>query len=369
METIALPARSWRVRCYYRPLILAGAAILLLSLFWFATRYPQLLEKAQAVGEGLPSMAWSSEVVHASETDPLWRRILFGAVNWLDNMKVGMSFGVLLGALLHTALRHYPLKIGNNLTLNSLKGALVGAPMGVCANCAVPTACGVTRGHGRVEVALGFLFSSPSFNPVVATMTFTALPLGMAVTKYVVLLAVILLLVPRLVDWLERRRSLQTLTNFETFEDDAFCAVPGPPQDCEEPFGKALAELAKEFGGNVWMLAKPTLAIMVIAAVASSAVLVLLPWQAILAQPTPSSMALVSLGSVFMPVPIALDVMFAAQLHQQGIASGYVMLFLMTLGTYSVIPTIYLWREVSKPLAAILFVFFAGLGWVSGLVF
>ena len=35
------------------------------------------------------------------------------------------------------------------------KGALVGVPGGVCANCAVPVACGVTRGHGRVEVALG----------------------------------------------------------------------------------------------------------------------------------------------------------------------------------------------------------------------
>jgi hypothetical protein len=35
-----------------------------------------------------------------------------------------------------------------------LKSALVGVPIAVCANCAVPTACGVTRGHGRVEVAL-----------------------------------------------------------------------------------------------------------------------------------------------------------------------------------------------------------------------
>ena len=66
---------------------------------------------------------------------------------------------------------------------------------------------------------------------------------------------------------------------------------------------------------------------------------------------TPLRLALVSLISVFMPVPIALDVMFAAQLQQQGVPAGYVMLFAMTLGTYSIIPSIYLWREVSKPLA------------------
>lgn len=43
-----------------------------------------------------------------------------------------------------------------------------------------------------------------------------------------------------------------------------------------------------------------------------------------------------------MPVPIALDVMFAALLFRQGVAPLYVMLFAMTLGTYSIIPSIYL---------------------------
>jgi hypothetical protein len=45
------------------------------------------------------------------------------------------------------------------------------------------------------------------------------------------------------------------------------------------------------------------------------------------------------------------------------------MLFAMTLGTYSIIPSIYLWREVSKRLAVILFLFFLAVGWIMGLVF
>jgi hypothetical protein len=45
------------------------------------------------------------------------------------------------------------------------------------------------------------------------------------------------------------------------------------------------------------------------------------------------------------------------------------MLFAMTLGTYSIIPSVYLWREISKPLAVLLFVFFVSLGWIVGLVF
>ena len=82
-----------------------------------------------------------------------------------------------------------------------------------------------------------------------------------------------------------------------------------------------------------------------------------------------SSMPAIRPSSVFMPVPIALDVMFAAQLQQQGVPAGYVMMFAMTLGTYSIIPSIYLWREVSKPLAVSLFAFFLVLGWVLALVF
>jgi hypothetical protein len=45
------------------------------------------------------------------------------------------------------------------------------------------------------------------------------------------------------------------------------------------------------------------------------------------------------------------------------------MLFAMTLGTYSIIPSIYLWREVSKRLAVLLFAFFMALGWIMGMVF
>jgi uncharacterized membrane protein YraQ (UPF0718 family) len=364
MTTLSLRHPLSRIRCYYRPMILAAAALTILCVFWFASRYPQLLEKKAGLGEALPTMAWSHEVLVAASDAPLWQRIVYGAVNWLDSMKVGMTFGVLFGALLHTYLRYYPLRIGQNLYVNSLKGALVGAPAGVCANCSVPMACGVTRGHGRVEVALGFLFSSPNFNPVVVAMTFAALPLAMSITKYALLLVVIVALVPALISWLERRHSVKPFT----VGDGESCAVQ-LKADCTEAFWSVLRETARNYGRNVWMLVKPTITLMLLASVLSSALLTLIPWQSLLSEVTPLRVAFVSLVSTFMPVPIARDVMFAAQLQQQGIAAGYVMLFAMTLGTYSIIPSIYLWREVSKPLAVTLFVFFMAVGIVMGLLF
>jgi len=127
--------------------------------------------------------------------------------------------------------------------------------------------------------------------------------------------------------------------------------------------------MARDYGANVWMLVKPTITLMLLGSVVSAALLTFIPWQALLSEVTTLRLALVSLVSTFMPVPIALDVMFAAQLHQQGIAAGYVMLFAMTLGTYSIIPSVYLWREVSRPLAVLLFAFFMAVGLVCGLAF
>lgn len=356
-----------RVRCHWRPIIMVGVTAVLLGTFWFASRYPQLFSKAEHVGEALPSMAYSSQLMTVAADAPVWLRILAATVNWLDRMKIGMTFGILFGAMLHTILRYYPLKIGKNLYLNSLKGALVGVPGGVCANCAVPVACGVTRGNGRVEVALGFLFSSPNFNPVVVMMTFMALPLAMGITKYAILLLVILVVVPSLIRWLERDKPLPV---FSAIDEAATCAIKlPPPEDCQEPFLRVFSELARDYGKHVWMLLKPTITLMLLASVVSATLLVLIPWDSLLSELTPLRMAFASLVSTFMPVPIALDVMFAAQLQQQGVPAGYVMMFAMTLGVYSIIPSIYLWREVSKPLAVSLFVFFLVVGWVLGLVF
>jgi uncharacterized membrane protein YraQ (UPF0718 family) len=138
---------------------------------------------------------------------------------------------------------------------------------------------------------------------------------------------------------------------------------------CTEPLWQVFRELARDYGKNVWMLVKPTVTLMLLASVVSSALLAAIPWQSLLSEVTPLRVAFVSLVSTLMPVPMALDVMFAAQLREQGVAAGYVMLFAMTLGTYSIIPGVYLWREVSKPLAVSLFTFFMAVGLVVGLLF
>jgi uncharacterized membrane protein YraQ (UPF0718 family) len=348
---------------FYRFAIIVISVILLLLTFWLASRYPSLISKYEHLGSLLPSMAYGKEIFKVTADLPIWQQILYTTLNWLDGMKIGMSFGVVFGALIHTYLRYFPIKLGNNSFLNSLKGAVVGMPMGVCANCSVPVACGLTRGKGRVEVALGFLFSSPNFNPVVLTMSFLAFPLAMVLTKYFLLLAIILLVVPLLIKYFEKNEPMQ-VSEVETKIDA--CEIP---LKNNQTFGEMLKDLVIEFGKNLWLLIKPTATIMVLSAVLASIMLVLIPWNEILANTNPLMKLLVTVLATFMPVPIALDVMFAKQLLDKGIDSGYAMLFAMNLGTYSIIPSIYLWREVSRKLAVSLFGFFIVIGWLVSLVF
>ena len=363
-----LPAlRKTNVRYHWRPVILTLWAVILLSVFWFGSRYPALFSKAAHVGQALPSMTYSHEFMRLGASASFWKRILSSTISWLDGMKIGMTFGVLFGAFLQTVLLYYPLKIGRNLYLNSVKGALIGIPAGVCANCSVPVACGITRGKGRVEVALGFLFSSPNFNFVVIIMTFAALPFGMALAKYAILLLLIVLGVPLIIRWLERKKSFAAFASGTERESCAVTPFPRPAGD--EHFLTVLRETGKVYGKHVWKLVKLTVVLMLLGSVLSAVVFVLVPWNSLLSSVTPLRMAAASLISVFMPVPIALDVMFAAQLQHQGIPAGYVMMFLTTLGAYSIIPTGYLWREVSRPLAISLFALFVVIGWVVGMLF
>ena len=52
------------------------------------------------MGQVLPSMTYSHEVLAVAAEAPAWQWIPVGCVNWLDGMKIGMTFGVLFGALL-----------------------------------------------------------------------------------------------------------------------------------------------------------------------------------------------------------------------------------------------------------------------------
>src|SRR5258708_19281760 len=66
---------------------------------------------------------------------------------------------------------------------NVLCGAVAGAPMGVCTNCATPVAQSLLVGGASTRLTVSAMISSPSFNPVVLAMPFVLFPLPLAAMR------------------------------------------------------------------------------------------------------------------------------------------------------------------------------------------
>jgi uncharacterized membrane protein YraQ (UPF0718 family) len=345
------------IRCYYPLFVMLAMAAFVLCLFWFGSRYPQLFHKAEDMGHHeLVSYIYNAELIktsiHAGFLEHWWASF----ANWIWSMRIGMSFGLALGALLHTVFEFYPPKLGGNIYMNTLKGILMGAPAAVCVNCAVPVACGITRGKANVEAALGFMFSSPTLNFIVISMVFAGLPWYYGAIQYSLIALVLLVLVPLIV-YVNNRKSTQE----ESLPVSAACSIP-LYKECEETLWQSVKHVVPEYGKNLWKLIKTAVPFMLAAAVLSSLAMELLPLKSIFAEVNPLVLTGTAFVTVLLPIPIALDVMTAQQLHVQHVPPPYVMLFLFTLGTYSFLPMSYLWTEVSKRLATTLYVMFVVLG-------
>ena len=127
-------------------------------------------------------------------------------------------------------------------------------------------------------------------------------------------------------------------------------------------------EVLKQYFSNLWKLIRSAVPMMLSAAAITSIIIQFIPFQDIFAHVTFGGLFLAALVTVSLPVPIALDVIVAQQLYSHGVPAPYVMLFLFTLGTYSILPMTYLWQEISKKLAVGLYFMFVTLGLIAAYV-
>ena len=65
-----------------------------------------------------------------------------------------MTFGIIFGAILMLLISLLKKKSTESGFGNTLIGMIVGAPLGVCVNCAAPIAKGLYAGGARVEMML-----------------------------------------------------------------------------------------------------------------------------------------------------------------------------------------------------------------------
>jgi uncharacterized membrane protein YraQ (UPF0718 family) len=266
-----------------------------------------------------------------------------------------------------------------------VQGLVIGTPLGVCVNCAAPIGQAMLKAGSPVEVALGAMFASPSFNVIVLGMVLTLFPWYLAALKVAMSLVMVLLVVPQLSRLAERpgwRRQVESTPRLpglrlfqwtESLLGSVSRSFLTPAGDAPKGFLPALGWVLLRYTRNLWTVIRISLPLMVVAGLLGAAMVELLPWTRVaqIAQvdgllPNAAVLVLVAVFGTLLPVPIAFDVVVCAVLWNAGVPTYVVATLLVTLALYSVYPWSLLGTTLSWRVAAVAGAAVMTLGIVAG---
>ena len=328
-------------------------AVSIAGIFWSAQRYPALLKKLHA-GESLKVSGNISfdALLPVVPTMPLVQRVERTAVNWLWTNRFGMYFALPFGAALMTFLaRTQRPKRFETAAANVLCGAVAGAPMGVCTNCATPIGQGLLVSGASTRMTVAGMISSPSFNPVVLAMAFLLFPWQMAAARVVVPLLLLLALPWLVIESAPRRKSVKL------------------PDWGGEKSRTPVSAVAISFLRNLARLTLLTLPWMLLAAVLGALAAEWMPAYGTHLHVNALGVVAVAVLGTLLPVPMALDVGLAWVLYRAGVPVAYVAALLCTLGPISIYSLSALGQQLGWKTSARLAGAVAFLGSAAGLVF
>jgi hypothetical protein len=311
---VATPPRN-RLEVSLAALIAVGVIL----IFWSQQRYPALLKKLHAgTSVKVAGPISFDELLKVTPDMPTPARVIRTSVNWLYTNRFGMYFALPFGAAMMTLLAGIAApKRFSTAAGNVLCGAVAGAPMGVCTNCATPVAQSLLVGGASTRLTVAAMISSPCFNPVVVAMAFVLFPLPLAAMR-VIVPALLLMALPLLV-----RENEPLVRKIE---------VP--------KMGEALVPRLIAFCGaylrNLLRLTLLTLPWMLLAALVGAFMAQMIPAYGTHLSVSVIGVITVAILGTLLPVPMALDVALAYILYRSGVPTPYVAVLLCTLGPVSV---------------------------------
>lgn len=352
-----------------RIVILSLIGVMTALSFWTQSRYPDLNAKAVMAQSGTVADTISARpILTVRPADPFAQRVLFTTVNWAHDNRKGMTFGVFIAAIFLTIAGLIPPPRENRRVLNTLYGFFIGAPLGVCVNCAAPIFKGLLRTE-RVETAFAAMLSSPTMNVVVLTMVFTLFPLYMGLLKLGFALFAIFIGVPVLSRVLGRDHTMADFAKGRAVERFLTPEAPTLTYDEQpETWGMASRGALKVLAKNTWFMVSRTVPLMLVAGFLGSLLSHAIPVQALADQGTVWTMLLAAVVGVLLPVPMAFDVMLANALYTHGAPIAVVMTLLCTLGIFSLYSFFITWQSASRTWALALMGLLMIMGFGVGLV-
>lgn len=349
MDLPVAQSGTWRSRA-----LLVVLMAVIATVFWVDSRYPALLKRYHAGNQIKASGTLTFGTVYTVDRSMSYpKRVWRTTVNWLDANRAGMTFSFLFAPAALAFLATLHTRRTRSRYLNTLLGAVVGVPLGVCSNCIAPIARGMYASGMSAESVLAAMFASPALNVVILAMTFALFPLPLALLKLATVLFLILVFVP-LISARESARG--PIVN---------CVIDVPTA---ETWGDALISVARSYGKSFWIVFRLAFPLMILAAVLGAIAVELIPQQALTGHVSLIGIVAVALIAAFLPVPMAFDVAIAFILMAHGTPLPYVAAILCTLGIISVYSLSVMGKTISWRIAGATYATVVCLGIFVGLV-
>ncbi len=294
-------------------------------------------------------------ILPVKENASTLKKIAAGTVNWYYTNWKGMTFGFILSTLIMSLFSFVPIPNIKIKWLRAIVGAFIGAPLGVCANCATPITHGFKSSGGNDETALAITLSSPTLNIIALSILFNNFPRNLIALKLFSSLFIIVILVPIIVYFL-RSKSIK-----ETEEVNCLYPPPNTPHEMSKNFSLFCTSLFK----SLWFIARTTLPLMLLAGLLGSFIFEFVNLDFLAGQHFSwFKLIIISGVGTLLPVPMTFDVIFSQKLMAAQTNISYVSALLCTLGIFSIYPFMMFWKNFSPKIAAAIF----SSVWIAGIL-
>lgn len=329
--------------------LIAASGIAVAAYFWNSSRYPDLNAKAVMAQSGTVADTIAARPIIEVHRDLSFsRKVAYTTVNWCWDNRKGMTFGVILAAILLTLTGYLPPMRRKGRFLNTLYGFFIGAPLGVCVNCAAPIFKGVLQSE-RIETAFAAMLSSPTMNFVVLTMVFTLFPPYMGILKILFSLAMIFIGVPFIARILGPNHPIKDLNKTTASARFLTPTVPTLPDNLlPEGWVAAFVGCLRDFATNLWFMASRTVPLMVVAGFLGSLLSHAIPVDFLASKAGIAAVIAAAVVGTILPVPMAFDVLLSNALYSHGAPIAIVMTLLCTLGIFSIYSFMITWQSTSR---------------------